>query len=414
MFSVPRYGAGGPGDERHPARAKLLALLAALVLLAGCAAQAGPTTTRHMATAAVTPTPLPVAAYVDARLGFSIALPAGWTAQRSPSLRAAATVAAVALADPTNPGTLVLVSVMRGASMPGAFARRGTPTTTIGPYPGFVADTSASEGRTPCLIRIFLAREDYVTGEECAADAEAHSATLAALLATYVPTAPANVRRVAPLADVQQNCAAVQQQQGYDPANAGWGRQLALPGATRPAVGWGDEQPGVYLCANDGSPDRYLFQCTELVNRFDWELFDLPRFTDHSELYFDYYQDGTRQPGQVRALFPAGTYALSDDAAQGTSAFAPTPGDLLVFQDVNDATRGWTSGIRPGTLGHVAVVTAVDANHVYVAQENYNDTQYFLALPLAHTAAGWHITDLSGLPNRIVRGWIRLSAPAGS
>ncbi|HEX6797915.1 MAG TPA: CHAP domain-containing protein [Ktedonobacterales bacterium] len=387
----------------------VLSLLGALVLLAGCAVQASPAT-RHAATPS--PTARPVPAYVDARLGFSIALPAGWTAQPSPGLHAAENAAAVALTDPAHPGTLVLVSVLRGTDMPGAFARRGTPTTTIGPYPAFVEDTSAAEGRVPCLIRIFLARDDDVTGEECAADAPAHRAALDALLASYTPTAPANVLRVGPLAAAQQSCAAVQRQQGYDPANAGWGHQLARPGATSPAAGWGNEQPGVYLCANDGSPDRYLFQCTELVNRFDWELFDLPRFTDHSELYFDYYQDGTRQPGQVRALFPAGTYALSDDAAQGTSAFAPAPGDLLVFQDVNDAARGWTSGIRPGTLGHVAIVTAVDATHVYVAQENYNDTQYFLALPLAHTAAGWHITDLSGVSNRIVRGWIRLTAPA--
>lgn len=411
MFRMRHQGVGGAHSAPNRACAIVLSLLVALVLLAGCAAQASPATHPAAATATAIPTAPPVPAYVDARLDFSIALPAGWSAQPSPGLRAAPNVAAVALADPTHSGTLVLVSVLRGPAMPAAFARRGTPTTTFGPYPGFVEDTSASDGRVPCLIRVFLARDDYVTGEECAPDAPAHSAALDALLATYAPNAPANVVRVAPLASMQPDCAAVQRQQGYDPTSAGWGRQLARPGATSPAAGWGGVQPGVYLCANDGSPDRYLFQCTELVNRFDWELFDLPRFTDHSELYFDYYQDGTRQPGQVRALFPSGTYALSDDAAQGTSAFAPAPGDLLVFQDVNDAARGWTSGIRPGTLGHVAVVTAVDAAHVYVAQENYNDTQYFLALPLAHTAAGWHVTDLSGLPNRIVRGWIRLTPP---
>lgn len=410
MLACRDPGAGRPRVARGTAvaRAPIAALLAAVLLLVGCAASASPAVQRAATTTPSTP---PVPAYVDARLGFSIALPAGWTAQPSPGLRAAPNVAAVTLADSAHPGTLVLVSVMRGTSMPGAFARRGMPTTAIGPYPGFVADTSASEGRTPCLIRSFLARDDYVTGELCAAGAQAHSAALDALLATYQPAAPANVLRVAPLAVAQQNCAADQRQHGYDPSSAGWGRQLAAPGATTPAAGWGGVQPGVYLCANDGSPDLYLFQCTELVNRFDWELFDLPRFTDHSELYFDYVQDGARQPGQVRAIFPAGSYALSDDAAQGASAFAPTPGDLLVFQDVNDAARGWTSGIRPGTLGHVAIVTAVDATHVYVAQENYNDTQYFLALPLQRTLAGWHVTDLSGLPNRIVRGWIRLTPP---
>lgn len=411
MFSALCWGASGLSGVRRRMHALALPLLAVLILLAGCASSANPTS-HHAVTITPTPTAPPVPAYVDARLGFSIGLPAGWVAQPSPGLHAAPNVAAVALSDAAHPGTFVLVSVLRGPGMPAAFASRGAPTLSIGPYPGFAADTSTANARVPCLIRIFLARDDYVVGQECAADAQVHSAALDALLATYEPSAPANVVRVTPLAAGQQNCAAVQRQHGYNPADISWGRQLAGPGATSPAAGWGGAQPGVYLCANDGSPDLYLFECTELVNRFDWELFDLPRLAGHSELYFDYYQDGTRHPGQVRAIFPAGTYALSDDAAQGTSAFAPAPGDLLVFQDVNDAARGWTSGIRPGTLGHVAIVTAVDATHVYVAQENYNDTQYFLALPLERTAAGWHLTDLSGLPNRIVRGWIRLTPPA--
>lgn len=414
MDRMPFRRAGELSRGRHAACMILLPLLAAVILLAGCASSVGPTAHRTV-TATPTATPWPVPAYVDARLGFSIALPSGWVAQPSPGLHAAPNVAAVMLSDTAHPGTFVLVSVLRGPGMPAAFASRGAPTIAIGAYPGFAADTSTVNAREPCLIRIFLARDDYVVGSECAAsDVQARSAALDALLATYQPSAPANVVRVTPLAAAQQDCGAAQQHHGYDPNGAGWGRQLATPGATSPAAGWGGAQPGVYLCANDGSPDLYLFECTELVNRFNWEMFDLPRLAGHSELYFDYYQDGTRHPGQVRAIFPAGTYALSDDAAQGTSAFAPAPGDLLIFQDVNDAARGWTSGIRPGTLGHVAVITAVDATHVYVAQENYNDTQYFLALPLVHTSAGWHITDLSGLPNRIARGWIRLSAPVAA
>lgn len=408
MLEGRNQSAGRPRGVCHIVAALRIAPIVLTLLLSGCVASASPVA-HHAATATLTSAPIP--AYVDARLGFSIALPAGWTAQPSPGLDAAPSVSAVVLADSAHPSALVLISVMRNAGMPAAFARRGTPTTAIGRYPGFVADTSAAEGRTPCLIRIFLADDDYVTGELCAADAQAQSDSLDALLATYAPSTPANVVRVAPISAHQQNCAAVQRQHGYNPTSVGWGRQLATPGATRPAAGWGSAGAGVYLCANDGSPDLYLFQCTELVNRFDWELFDLPRFTDHAELYFDYVQGGTRYPGQARTIFPAGTYALSDDAAQGTSAFAPAPGDLLVFQDVNDAARGWTSGIRAGTLGHVAIVTAVDATHVYVAQENYNDTQYFLALPLERSAVGWHVTDLSGLSNRIVRGWIRLMAP---
>jgi hypothetical protein len=407
MFMRRDRHARHPGEAHRPTNVLVVALLAAISLLAACASPSGLARSRAQAP---TTTAASFPAYVDPRLGFSIALPAGWTAQPSPGVHAAPNVAAVTLADAAHPGTLVLMSVFRAPGMPAAFAHRGVPTTNIGPYPAFVADTSASEGRVPCLVRILLARDDYVVGEECAADAQAQSASLDALLASYDPSAPANVAPLTVAAARQQDCAAVQRQHGYTPAS--WGRQLAPPGATSPAAGWGGTQPGVYLCANDGSPDRYLFQCTELVNRFDWELFDLPRFTDHAELYFDYVQNGTRQPGQVRAIFPAGSYALSSDAAQGPSAFAPAPGDLLVFQDVNDATRGWTSGIRAGTLGHVAIVTAVDATHVYVAQENYNDRQYFLALPLRHTSTGWHIVDLSGVPNRIVRGWIALTPPS--
>jgi hypothetical protein len=33
-----------------------------------------------------------------------------------------------------------------------------------------------------------------------------------------------------------------------------------------------------------------------------------------------------------------------------------------------------------------------------------------LALPLSRTARGWAIRDLSGIPDRIVRGWIHFTA----
>jgi hypothetical protein len=381
-----------------------LAVLACL-LLVGCASAAASRPAGRAPTATARRTRF--SAYVDARLGFSLALPAGWTALPSPALRARPNIGAVALADSSHPGTLVLVSVLRGPAMAAAFAARGTPDSTIGPYPAFVADTDAATSRVPCLIRIFLAGQDYVVGEECARDAPAHAAALTTLLATYLPAAPSDAVPVQPARSAQEDCGTVQRLGGYDPATAAWGRMLARPRATSPAVGWGALQPGVFVCSNTGSPDRYLFQCTELVNRLDWELFALPRFTGHSELYFDYADANGTHPGQVRSLLPAGTYALYNDAAQGTSASAPAPGDLLIFQDVHDAAAGWRSGIRAGTLGHVAIVTAVDASHVYIAQENYNDWHYFLALPLTHTSAGWHITDLSGLPNRIVRGWIR-------
>ncbi|GEM_PF-5916362 len=93
-------------------------------------------------------------------------------------------------------------------------------------------------------------------------------------------------------------------------------------------------------------------------------------------------------------------------SARNTSA--PEPGDLLIFQDVNDPTVGWRSGLI-NEPGHVALIVSVDATHVYVAQENFSDSAYFLALPLTHTANGYHVTDLSDLPNRITRGWIHFA-----
>jgi hypothetical protein len=87
-------------------------------------------------------------------------------------------------------------------------------------------------------------------------------------------------------------------------------------------------------------------------------------------------------------------------------------GDILVFQDVNNPRIGWTSGLIHSP-GHVALITGVDNSYVYVAQENYNNTQFFLALPIHQVADGYEITDLSGWSQRIVRGWIHFTANGG-
>lgn len=391
-----------------PWRLAPLALLLTL-LLSACAAPFAASGAPSPVPAAATHTPT-ANTYTDAKLGFRITLPTGWAAQPEPGQRAAPSSSAVTLVDTLHTGTFVLLSIIRSPTMPAAFAQRGPATARIGPYPAFIADNSTQLGRVPCLIRLFLAQTDYAVAEECASDAPTHAAQLEQMLATYQPPAPGYTPPAALHQPPQQTCADVLRASGYDPAHLAWGHTLATPTATSPDGGWDTLRHGVYLCNNHGSTDPYLFQCTELVNRYDWEQWALPRFTDHSELYFDYYASGMEHPGQVRTLFPAGTYALASDASQAPSAFAPQPGDLLVFQDVNHARQGWTSGIRAGTLGHVALITGVDATHVYVAQENYNQTQYFLALPLTHTATGWRITDLSGVPNRIVRGWIHFAA----
>ena len=51
----------------------------------------------------------------------------------------------------------------------------------------------------------------------------------------------------------------------------------------------------------------------------------------------------------------------------------------------------------------------VGANHVYIAQENDNGRQYFLALPLLHTARAMPSPTVSGVAGRIVRGWIHFT-----
>ena len=181
--------------------------------------------------------------------------------------------------------------------------------------------------------------------------------------------------------------------------------------ATPTSAGWRQMQPGAFVCSNEGSADWYLFQCTELANRVLYERWALPHLPGNAARYYDYYQDGVLHPGTIRT-FPAGSYQLSDDASQGKSAFRPVAGDLLVFQDVNNPHVGWTSGLT-NSPGHVAVIVGVDDASVYVAQENYSNTQYFLALPIDTVANGYEITDLSGWSQRILRGWIHFTVNGG-
>jgi hypothetical protein len=400
----------------------LLALLGVLAMVS-CAPDRHATATPVSASHAL-PTGTPTWAggtYVDAKLGFRLQIPRGWRAAPAPGLHASAHNTAVTLipADQTAAHSLIVIGVIgvfEGSAMPAAFTARGTPTTHLGSYPTFVADRSLREARVPCLVRILLAGSDYVLGTWCAMDALAHAAQFEQILATYQP-APSGYRASSTppaspaAAPAPATCAQAQTALGYpSAAAAAWGQTLGTPTSTRPARGWGTLAPGAYVCSNDQSPDRYLFQCSELVNRYLYEHWALPHIPGHAARYFDYVQDGVRFPGVVRNL-PAGTYQLSADASQGTSAFRPAPGDLLIFQDVQDPRVGWTSGLT-NSPGHVAIITAVDASHVYLAQENYNDSQYFLALSLQTWANGYHIVDRSGLPSRIVRGWIRLTLPA--
>jgi hypothetical protein len=343
--------------------------------------------------------------YHDAKLGFQLIVPRTWQAQPQPGSQASLDNAAVTFTfDEQYTHALVLIGVFHGKTMPAAFAGRGTPTTHLGPYPAFVADRTLGEARAPCLVRIFLAGDDYVLADWCAPDAFAFRAQFEQVLATYQPASPSFVPRMtAP--PQPQTCAGMQRQFGY--AGVSWGRQLATPTSTR----WNQPSSGAFICSNEASVDWYLFQCTELVNRLLYERWALPHLPGNAARYYDYYQDGVLHPGTIRT-FPVGSYQLSNDASQGNSAFRPVAGDILVFQDVNDPQAGWTSSLTTSP-GHVAVILGVDNTFVYVAQENYSDTQYFLALPIHKVATGYAITDLSGWSQRIVRGWIHFTINGG-
>ncbi len=393
--------------------------LLALLTIVSCGSQT--LTTKTASSISTTPTAAPQHTpivhaipwghpYQDSKLGFQLQIPNGWIVSSETGLRSPAYISALSIMqEKSTAHQLIVISVMHGQTMPAAFTQRGVPSTHLGPYPAFIADRTGREGKVPCTVRIFLAHTDYVVAEWCSMDASAHVALFEHILSTYQPALATFSAHPLP-APTPQTCSQVQQARNYAPTTQ-WGWQLGTPTSRFPAIGWGRMLPGAYVCSNQQSIDPYLFQCTELANRFLYEQWALPHLPGNAARYYDYYQDGVYHPGVIRD-FPAGSYQLSDDATQGKSAFRPSPGDLLIFQDVHNSTIGWKSGLS-NEPGHVVVVTGIDATHVYIAQENYNETQYFLALPITKVANGYIITDLSGWSNRIVRGWIHFTVNGG-
>ncbi len=396
---------------------RIIWFLCALLVLTACASgQSVPTsapratsqqTARPSAvTTAIRPaTPAAGRLYSDAKLGFQLTIPQSWQAQAQPGSQSSPDAAAVTFTNnESSSRAVIVIGVFHGATMPATFAARGTPTTHLGSYPAFVADRLPGEGRAPCLVRLFLAHTDYVVADWCSPTALSYRTQFESVLATY-QAAPATFVHGKLALPAVQTCAGMQQELGY--TRAPWGQQLATP----VAAGWRQAGAGIFVCSNDGSPDWYLFQCTELINRFLYERWALPHLPGNAARYYDYYQDGVLHPGVIHQ-FPASSYQLSDDASQGHSAWRPVAGDILIFQDVNSPRLGWKSGLV-NDPGHVALIVGVDNAFVYLAQENYSDSQYFLALPIQHLANGYQITDRSGWPQRIVRGWIHFTANGG-
>jgi hypothetical protein len=398
-----------------PTRVASLLLAAFSLVVAGCSLQ---TAVPAMGTATSTrPAFAPGGIYVNPALEFSLTVPVNWIVDQRYGVRQLPHTAAVTLIDQKQPADQISVNVTEGDSAVEAFAARGTAPAHVGSYPAFIADNPfpAAQGRGPCLVRIFLAGNDVVVGQWCGADAFSRTSEFEQVLATYhsassgvtplVSTAPVSPYVVSQPATCAQLVAAVA---NLPSDTSNWGRQQALPTDPR----WAPYPlPGASVCSNfvyvNGQPagyPGYSFQCTELANRFLAEQWGHGPIDGNAETYFDYNDsNGDYHDGSARVYPDA---ELSSDGDQGTSTFPPSPGDLLIFQDVQDRAS-WTSGIIPGSDGHVAIITAVTSTRVYMMQQNFSDSLYYMSLPITKVATGWHITDdVSGVTGRIVRGWI--------
>ncbi|HZR41420.1 MAG TPA: CHAP domain-containing protein [Ktedonobacteraceae bacterium] len=387
----------------------LISLCLVALLLSSCAPSSSTSSTdsayRSTLSASALNTPAQSQVYTDAKLGFQLTIPGDWQAQPQPGSQAETDNSAVTFTvDEQSTHSVIVIGVFHKSNMSSIFAARGTPTAHIGSYPAFIADRTTNEARAPCLVRIFLAGNDYVMADWCAPDASTHQAQFEQVLATYQPASSTLMPQTARIPQ-PQTCVGMQHQLGY--SSVSWGGQLASPTASA----WHQMNYGMFICSNKGSNDWYLFQCTELINRLLYERWALPHLPGNAARYLDYYQNGVLHQGVIHT-FPTSSYQISDDASQGKSSFRPVAGDILVFQDVNNPHAGWTSGLIHSP-GHVAIIVGVDDAHIYIAQENYNNTQYFLALPMHKVANGYKITDLSGWSQRIVRGWIHFTVNGG-
>ncbi len=225
-----------------------LVVLVMMASLLACAPSVAVYSSRPTATATPAFTSVPTNRYVDAKLGFSIELPGvGWSASPEPGLQDAPHISAVTLlGDEQTSHQQVVIGVFESSAMPAAFAVRGTATTHIGPYPAFADDRMQGLARDPCLVRIFLAHDDYVMATWCSADAAAHTTEFEQLLATYLPAAPGFVSDPQP-APAPEDCDAVKATLGYNSGATGWGSILATPTRLAPAGGWYScRQPPIY------------------------------------------------------------------------------------------------------------------------------------------------------------------------
>jgi len=358
--------------------------------------------------------------YVDKKLNFSLQVPVGWMAKPHPG-QAKNTSTTVVFTNTKLKKTHINIAVMRSSTSATDFASRGTPTLLIGNYPAFNADVSEQmQTHVGCAVRLMIANEDIVVGHWCAKDALMHSQELEDILSTYHDQATLSKGTISMqvnAVNAVELCSQVLSDgiiagDGLPPlGDAAFGAERVYPNDSTWTTSFGS---GVGVCDDYYSIGGYMweggyrFQCVELANRFINEEWGLQEFDVNAANYYDYYDGNGYHPGRVRVLF--GNQAqLSDDASQGTSAFAPSPGDLLIFQDVLNPSIGWMSGLISGDPGHVVVITNVAPDHVDVVQENWHNGEKH-SFPISKVGNGYHITDNSGWNGRITRGWVHFNA----
>ncbi len=362
-----------------------------------------------------------VQTYIDKKLNFSVQIPVGWVAKPHPGQAKNANTTVVFTNTKLNK-TRISIAVMRSSTSASSFASHGTPTLLIGSYPAFNLDILEQiQTGIGCAVRLMLAHEDIVVGRWCAKDALTHSQDLENILATYQDQATI-VKNTIPMridaVNAVESCSQVVSDGLYTdkfPTNylsdATFGAERVYPNDSAWTTSFGS---GVGVCDDYSAylgrmwEPGYRFQCVELASRFINEEWGLQEFDVNAANYYDYYAGGGYNDGRARTLF-GNQVQLSDDASQGTSAFAPSAGDLLIFQDVNNVSQGWTSGLIPNIPGHVVVITSVASDHISVVQQNWHNGEIH-SFPLSKVGNGYHITDNSGMPGRITRGWIHFSA----
>jgi hypothetical protein len=138
--------------------------------------------------------------------------------------------------------------------------------------------------------------------------------------------------------------------------------------------------------SQDGYNIGLRYQCVEFVKRYYFERYDhrMPDSYGHARDFFD-------------KSLPDGTYNAKRGMLQFSngSGTRPEPDDLVVF-------RPWLFN----RYGHVAIVAAVDAGALEIAQQNPG--------PFGQSRESYPVTQRDGkwfIEHWRVLGWLRLAAP---